>query len=174
MICIDLETTGISPIKNCMVSLGAVDYESDDSFYGECQIYLDSEIEPIALEINGFTEEQIRDCSKRMPFQLYADFVKWAEGKENVLAGHNVGHFDILFLEQIHQAYFSQHKFPFSHRTIDIHSVGYALFYESLKLDQLGEKLGLGSEPKPHNALIGARFGKAVLKELIEQIQERL
>lgn len=169
MIVIDAETTGIHPVRNCIVSLGAVNYDTDDTFYGECRIYDDTEVHPIALQVNGFTEEQIRDTSKPAAHELYWQFLEWAKpfGERNLLAGHNVGHFDILFLEQLHTYLPDDVKFPFQYRTVDTHSIAFAKFKQSLKLDEIAVKIGIGEEPKPHNALTGAIFGKKVLQALL-------
>ena len=178
LIVLDIETTGISPIKNCMVSLGAVDFDSEREFYQECHIYDDSEVTPIALEINGFNESQIRDQIKSPAHEAYFDFQEWAaklnsdQNQKIILAGHNIGHFDILFLEELAK-YFHNHKFPFSYRTIDTHTLGYAVFGESLTLDGIGAKFGIEKEPKPHNALTGAKYCKKVLSLLVDKVKNK-
>jgi DNA polymerase III epsilon subunit-like protein len=158
MIILDIETSGISPYKNGMLSLGAVDFNTKEEFYGECKLTEGREITPIALEINGFTVEQVNDPNKQSDVELYLAFCLWAQKREPLLAGHNIGHFDILFLEEIHTRLpFEGEKFPFPYRTIDLHSVFYALYKESLSHDKICDRLGLPCEPKPHNALGGAK-----------------
>src|SRR6266446_1769812 len=134
MIVLDIETTGIDSRKNCMVSLGAVDYESGKELYEECRIWSESEVEPIALQINGFTPTQIRDESKASPEDVYLNFYNWCEINklQTLLGGHNIGHLDILFLEEIHRRYFPQMKWVFGYRTIDLHTLAYKKFNESL------------------------------------------
>jgi hypothetical protein len=67
MIIVDIETTGIDPIKNSMVSIGAVDYNTGEEFYRECRVFDGTEIDPYALKINGLTVEQCNDKSKEIP-----------------------------------------------------------------------------------------------------------
>jgi DNA polymerase III epsilon subunit-like protein len=158
MIVLDIETTGIDPRKHCMLSLGAVDYESGETFYGECCIFGNAKVDQRALEINGFTLEEIRPGEKQCDFQLYISFLAWVDQFPNkLLAGHNVGHFDILFLEQIHNQKINEGTpWPFVYRTVDLHTVAFLKFGESLSHEKICERLGIPPEPKPHNALRGA------------------
>ena len=157
MIIVDVETTGIDPHKNSLLSIGAVDYEKGDEFYVECHAFPNSEIDPISLEINGYTREQCLDMTKPSPVEAYKKFLWWSTDNRLVmLAGQQVGSFDAKFLQYVHElAGFG--KWPFGYRTIDLHSVAYAKFGESLNLDGILARLGLEAEPKPHNALTGAR-----------------
>lgn len=165
MIFIDLETTGTDPRRNCMLSLGAIDHDTGEEFYGECSVYPDSYLDPAALAINGFTLEEIQNPEKQLPEGLYLQFRDWAihQGqRELILAGHNVGHFDILFLEVLHgQLPLSfggaLGKFPFSYRTVDLHTLAFAILGKSLSHENICRELGLPVEPKPHHALEGAR-----------------
>lgn len=169
MIVLDIETTGTDPKRHCMVSLGAVDYDTGMEFYSECRIYYDSKIDPIALQINGFTEEQIRDPRKRHPHGLYQDFLTWAmQFPDKLIAGHNVGHFDILFLEEIHNCFVAPNTWPFGYRTLDLHSVAFAVLKKSLNHEGICDALGLPREPKPHNALNSARSERDAFKLLLK------
>lgn len=170
MIITDIETSGVSATKNGMLSLGAVDYFSGETFYGECRLTEGREITPIALEINGFTEEQVRDPQKQSDMDLLLRFSMWAKPRNTkILAGHNIGHFDILFLEEVFErvAPTFKGKFPFSYKTVDLHSLAYARFGESLTHEQICVRLGLASEPKPHNALQGALSERVAFQMLL-------
>jgi len=168
MIIVDIETCGIDPRTNCMLSLGAVDYDTGRDFYGECSTYPDTLIDPVAMEICGFDIKDVQPGKKQLAHALYASFVRWARGScaDNVLAGHNVGHFDILFLEHYHMASIGLGKFPFSYRTVDLHSIAFAVFGKSMKHSDICLALGLPAEPKPHNALSGARSERDAFREL--------
>lgn len=155
MIILDIETTGTVVGTHQIVSLGAVCYKTKETFYGECSIAPDDKISSKALEINGFTEKQVRDQSKQTPLSLYQSFAKWAEGRSNLLAGQNVGHFDILFLEKIHRDNLET-KFPFKYNTVDLHSVVFGLIRKSLSLEEICTEFNIEPETKPHNALNGA------------------
>lgn len=175
MIILDIETTGLDPKRHCMLSLGAVDYDSGEEFYGECRIYQNSEIDMKALEINGFKKEHIwsmENPEKREAHFLYWDFAQWAS-KHNppgkiLLAGHNIGHFDILFLEHYHQR-FEPEPWIFGYRTLDLHSVAFTVLGRSLSHAGICEALGLPTEPKPHHALHGARSERDAFKRLFER-----
>ena len=177
MIILDIETTGLSPTKNAMISLGAVDFNSGKKFYCECQVGPNDEVNDGALAINGFTKDQITDYRKLKAVDLYVYFLEWAnQFEDRVIGGHNVGHFDILFLERYHQelneTLKNKIKWPFGYRTVDLHSIAYAVFGESLSHEKICEKLGLPVEEKPHNALTGAWSEAAALKTLLVYIKD--
>lgn len=212
MIILDIETTGLNAHKHCMVSLGAVDYATGNTFYSECCVYPESEIDDEALAINGFTREEIAPGAvsphpddpyvfflKPSAHELYSRFAHWAQGfpDHKVISGHNVAHLDLPFLEVLHERLQdqlcvncdgkgwvkgrgeciacrgegTQHRaypsFPFSYRTVDLHTLAFAAFGESLSSSAICEKLGIPPEPKPHNALRGARAEYACFKALL-------
>jgi len=161
----DVETTGLVPDENVIVSIGAKDYETGDEFYGECRIYDDSVVSDFALAVNGFTREQITDPSKPLPHELYLKFLSWATLYPNpIIAGQQVGSFDIKFLEALNRT--AKQKWIFGYRSIDLHSIAFAKYRESLSLDGVLTKVGLSPEVKPHNALTGAKLEAEALKRL--------
>lgn len=173
-IVLDLETSGLSPVRHSMLSLGAVDFATGKEFYGECRAYVNREVCRGALEVNGFTLDQIEDKKKPLPHELYLQFVEWVRQNqlEKTLAGHNIGSFDVGFLKQIHESYKEYYpaefgEWPFGHRFIDLHSVFFAKYGRSLKMDEILQTLGLPSEPKPHNALTGAKCERDAFKILL-------
>jgi DNA polymerase III epsilon subunit-like protein len=167
MIIVDVETTGIDEHKHSLLSIGAVDYEKGDEFYIECHAFPSAEIDPISLEINGYTREQCLDMSKPSPVEAYKQFLWWTTDNRNVLlAGQQVGSFDCKFLEFVHKLA-GLGKWPFGYRTIDIHSLAYRKFKKSMNLDGILTSLGLEPEPKPHNALTGARKEAEALRLLL-------
>jgi len=183
MIIVDIETTGLDPKRHCMLSLGAVDYNTGQEFYGECSIYHDSLVDLTAMDINGMNINQHMPIArgdftpglkqKRFAHELYWQFVQWATHHATesellvngmILAGHNIGHFDILFLEHYAKSFNS--PFPFSYRTVDLHSLAYFVFGKSMKHSEICTALGLPQEPKPHHALEGARSEYQAFKKL--------
>lgn len=175
MIVLDIETTGIDPNRHCMLSLGAVDMETGKTFYGECCIYPKCEVDPRALEINGFRSEDISPYSKKgkqWPHELYLSFLDWTTMfDDKLLAGHNIGHLDMPFLELIHAEKINNpdNPWPFGYRTVDLHSVAYTVLGESLSHEKICQRLGLVPEPKPHNALQGALSECAALQILLRK-----
>ena len=91
MIIVDVETSGVNPKMNSIVSIGAVDFlDSQNRFYGECRVWDGAEITEISSKINGFTVEQMRDPKKKSVEELIDEFFQWMEPLENkTLAGHN-------------------------------------------------------------------------------------
>jgi DNA polymerase-3 subunit epsilon len=172
MIILDIETTGLDPLKHCMVSLGAVDSVTGDEFYGECRVYPGRVIDPFALGVNGFTEAQCLDETKDLPHALYMRFLQWAvidTKRDPLIGGQQVGSFDIPFLKAIasDRDQGIVPTWPFGHRSVDLHSVAYAKLGKSLSLDGILQAVGLAPEPKPHNALTGARLERDAFKLLL-------
>jgi len=172
MIILDIETSGTDPRRHCMLSLGAVDYDTGEEFYGECSVYVDSEIDPVAMEINGFKQEDMQPGKKQTAHGLFHKFHFWAQQFPNkLLAGHNIGHLDILFLEHLDSLYTQYHlPWSFGYRTLDLHSVAYTVLGKSLSHENICKELGLPVEPKPHNALNGARSECAAFRELFKRM----
>jgi len=165
-IVVDVETTGLNEHKDQIVSIGAVCSKTGDEFYGECRIYKWNRITETALKINGFTEEQCRDPLKQTPLELYYKFRSWCEGRSKVLAGHNLGSFDVQFLKMLeYRSKFN--KWPFKYSYVDLYSVAFVKFKESLSHKKICIKLGLEPEPTPHNALEGARSEMRCLNLLL-------
>lgn len=170
MIVIDLETSGIDPTQHGILSLGAVDYDTGETFYGECRLGSHQTFTEEALRINGFTVEQIADRTKQSSVQLYQKFLKWCEGRKKLLGGHNVGSFDLQFLLKVHSKQRKIKSFPFHYRTIDLHSIAYCKYKESLSLSKICQYLGIEPEPKIHNALTGASKTCECLTLLMNEI----
>ena len=190
MIVVDVETTGLIPEKHSIVSIGAIDFKNPlNQFYEECQTRENSEISQEALNVNGFTIEQIQDTRKKTLSEVMKAFLEWADSCEyKILGGHNTW-FDVSFLK--HSAELSGIKWLFNQRIIDLHSLAFTEHLKrnispplkpdrtsSLSMDSVLKLVGLPPEPKPHNALIGAKMdaeafsrlilGKRLLKEFDE------
>lgn len=169
MIILDLETSGLDPQIHGMLSLGAVDFETGDEFYGECRLGANQRYSLEALKINGFDGENIYDSTKQTQVELYQKFVKWASGRSTLVGGHNVGSFDVQFLKKVHSKQKKITKFPFQFRYVDLHSVAYQRFGESLSMSQICGNLGINPEPTPHNALTGAKKEYECFKILLDK-----
>ncbi len=186
MIIVDVETTGLNPKKHSIVSIGAIDFaNSKNQFYQECRIWDDAEISKEALEINGFSEEEIKSPDKKSLEEVIKDFLKWIMNiEERTLAGENPS-FDRDFLKDSMERY--NIDWQLGHRTIDLHSLCYSHYLKhclipplkdkrtNLNTDTILKYTGLPAEPKPHKSLTGAKmeaeafsrliFGKSLLKE---------
>ena len=193
MIIVDIETTGVYPEKHAILSIGAVEFEHpENQFYEECRIWEGAEVMQegedgmrYALDVNGFTEENIRDQKKKSQKKIMEDFSAWIQTcKEHTFAGENPS-FDRDFLRETAKR--ENISWPLGRRTIDLHSVGYTHMLKrgatpptknkrtDLNLDKILVYVGLPEEPKPHHALTGAKceaeafsrvlFAKNLLKE---------
>tara|TARA_R110001606_G_scaffold398569_1_gene577938 strand:+ start:1956 stop:2552 length:597 start_codon:yes stop_codon:yes gene_type:complete len=178
MIVLDIETTGLNPLKHSIVEIGALDFSNpENQFYQKCQIWEGAEIDPFALKINGYSESQCQDLNKASLEQILINFIDWLdEIEDRTIAGHNVD-FDISFLKASIKRYNIDYNFGF--RKVDQHSLIYAHHLKfnkkpSLKnhLSNLGgdkimEYVGLPTEPKPHSGINGAKFEAEAMSRLI-------
>ncbi|MCR4311250.1 MAG: 3'-5' exonuclease [Candidatus Taylorbacteria bacterium] len=167
MIVVDVEASGVSPEKNSLVSVGAVDFRNPTRrFYAECRVFEGAHIEKEALAVNGFSESEINDPNKKTDREVVVEFLAWLEqATEKTIAGHNPS-FDRDFLEATAHRYHID--WPLAHRTVDLHSICYFHMKErgveppllhqhsALNLDAILHYVGIPAEPKPHNALTGA------------------
>ncbi|MEM3431284.1 MAG: 3'-5' exonuclease [Candidatus Micrarchaeia archaeon] len=186
MLIVDLETTGVNPKKNSIVSIGAIDFlHPERTFYEECRPWNGAEIDDDALAVNGFTKEQILDEDRKTLYEAMNNFLKWVSESENqTLGGHNFG-FDWAFLKETAEIYnlsWKPHR-----RIVDLHSVCYTHHLKrgiipplkdnrtDLSFNKVLNYVGLPDEPVPHNALFGAKaaaeafsrllYGKSLLDE---------
>lgn len=189
MIVVDTETSGLDPRECGIVSLGAVDFFSPErEFYQECRLDQEDKIfEGIpgtslrsASEINGFSEEEMRDVRKQSQKQLLEDFFRWCEScKEMILAGENIGHFDLKFIEIRSIKY--NLKMPFGHRSEDLHSIAQKTYYDlhgrflvdgkgksGMSLGRCLEFCGLRDEREIHNALEDAKLEAECFSRLLK------
>lgn len=179
MIIIDVEASGTEAHKHSIVSLGALDFANPTNrFYEECRIWDGAHIMDGALEVNGFTKEQITDPNKQSEADLVHTFLHWSEGvEERTFAGQNVS-FDRDFVR--YAAERAGHtEWPFAYRTVDTHTLCYmhmisrglrppiAHRRSALDLDAVLNYCGIPEEPTPHNALTGALSHAEVVSRLL-------
>lgn len=187
MIVLDIETTGLDPEENGIVSIGALDINNpDDYFYEECRIREGERIDPNALEVNGFSVEECRDKNRQSTRELLQHFEAWISTRTiKMIGGLHVASFDVPFLNK--KASQVGLRMRLHKRSIDLHSIAYAKMHTLGKVvpmtdgwsvmdtDFIHPFCGLPKEPKPHNGLNGAKWeaesiyrlvhGKSLLKE---------
>ena len=188
MIIVDVETTGLNPQKHSIVSIGGIEFHnSKNQLYQECRIWEGAEIDREALVINGFTEESVKNINKQTLEETIKQFATWAQTKTGIIAGANP-EFDREFLK----ASFKRYNIPWNYNviTLDIRAIWYAHSLKSkhplkmrngkiiVNFDAVLAYVGLPSEPKPHNALTGAKleaeafsrliYGRQLLPEYVE------
>lgn len=169
MIVIDIEASGTEYHKHSIVSLGAIDFSNPSrQFYDECRIWDGARIMEGSLQVNGFTEAEITDSTKKSEEELIRAFMAWTrDSDDRTLAGQNVS-FDRDFVkaacERAHLDY------DLAYRTIDTHTLAWMHMVKrnlvppvdpahkrsALDLDAVLNYVGIPNEPTPHNALTGA------------------
>lgn len=181
MIVVDVEASGVDYHKNSIVSVGAVDFSNPENrFYVECRVWDGAHINDEALDINGFTKEEITDSRKKSEGDAVHEFIAWALTlPERTLAGQNVS-FDRDFLRAAAERA-GHTDWPFAHRTVDTHSLCYMHMVKrgltppvdplhkrsALNLDAVLNYCGIPMEPKPHNALTGALSHAEVISRML-------
>ncbi len=178
MIVVDVEASGTNYEKHSIVSVGALDFEHPENrLYLECRVWDGAHISDEALEVNGYTREEITDSNKMTEGELIRNFLDWAEKiQERTLAGQNVS-FDRDFLK--HAAERENLAWDFAYRTIDTHTLAYMhhiqhgvpvpsdKHHSALNLDRVLNYVGIPDEPEPHNALTGALSHAEVISRLL-------
>ncbi len=180
MLIVDVETSGLHPEKCSILSIGALDLENPTRrFYGECRIWDGAHISEESLTINGFTEEQAKDVSKKSEAELVTEFLEWSQHLSNrTITGQNPS-FDRDFLQSAAER--AKLSWDLAHRTIDTHTLAYMHIVKrgekapvdtqhrrsNLDLDAILNYCGIPSEPMPHNALTGALSHAEVTSRLL-------
>lgn len=181
MLVLDLEMSGLEPEQHSIVSLGAVDFsEPSRQLYEECRIWDGAKVEDEALAVNGFTREQITDPAKQSEADLVHKLIAFAAGMpDTTFAGQNV-FMDMFFLRAAAKRA-GHTSWDFAHRIIDIHSLCWEHMvkrgvapplnpdkrHSALNLEAVSRYCGLIEEPKPHNALTGAKYSAEVISRLL-------
>jgi DNA polymerase III epsilon subunit-like protein len=174
MIVADIETTGMSPKRNSIVSIGAVEFENPkNTFYGECRVEDGLPMDPVSFQINGFTLKQVTDRGKPEGKVLLKQFSAWVEKtEERTLAGDNIW-FDTGFLKEKMRK--SGIKWPFKGEPVELHEVSPISEGMPWSLDIMLRIVGIPERKGAHNALEDAMltaeaisriaFGKGLLKK---------
>lgn len=178
MLIIDVEASGIDYKKHSIVSIGAFEFENPSNrIYLECKIWDGAHIMDGALEVNGFTEEEITDKNKPTEAEVIRDFLAWSETvKERTLVAQNVSFDRDMLRAAVERAHL---EWPLKYRTIDTHTLCYMHMIKrevsiptengksALNLDAVLNYTGIPNEPQPHNALTGALSHGEVTSRLL-------
>ncbi len=180
MIVLDVETTGLNPQKNAIVSIAAMDFSNPKNFfYEECRIWEGAEITQEALNVNGFTHEQVVHSNKKSQSEILTALFEWmAPVSDQTIAGQNV-HFDLGFLN----ASLEREKLAnrVGKRIVDMHSLAYThclrhnkeipLQYQrsNLNTTAIFKLVGLPSQPSPHHALTDVKMTAEAISRLVFQ-----
>ncbi len=178
MIIVDIEASGTDIVKHSILSIGALDFDNPkNQFYEECRIFEGAHVMKEALEVNGFTENEIKDPKKQTDGELVKHFIAWSlTCKERTCAGQNPS-FDRDFIQRA--AIRNHIDWPFAYRTIDLHSLCFMHMIKSeivppvinnrtdLNSDRIMEYVGLPKESKPHKALNCTKTAAEAISRLL-------
>ncbi len=181
MLVVDVEASGVDYQKCSIISVGAIDLmHPERQLYGECRIWDGAHIEAGASAVHGLSDAELTDPHKQSEADLVHSFLTFALSLEDrTLAGQNVS-FDRDFLKAAAER--ARHtEWPFAHRTIDTHTLCYMHMvkrglvppmdpvkkHSALNLDAVMIYCGIPEEPKPHNALTGAKSHAEVISRLL-------
>ena len=180
MLVLDIEASGTEYHTHSIVSIGAVDFRNPENrFYEECRIWEGAHIMEGALKVNGFTEAEITDPTKKSEAEVMTEFLEWSQHmNDRTLTGQNVS-FDRDFARAAAQR--AGLSWNLAYRTIDTHSLCWMHIIRSgknppvdpqhrrssLDLDAVLRYSGIPEEPQPHNALTGALSHAEVTARLL-------
>jgi DNA polymerase-3 subunit epsilon len=178
---IDCETSGLSPERHALLSIGAVTV-SGREFYREVLFDETKEIDPEAMKVNGLD----LTCSSSddvWPEQAVRELIDWL-GEEHagrwIYGGRNPA-FDWGFLTMVAEpsGLMKALVSRISRRAIDQHSLAYWWALQrgidmtagEFGTDTIYRALGFEPEPRPHTAIQGARLEMAVFRALAAAIE---
>lgn len=180
MLILDIEASGTNYDKHSIVSIGAVDFDNPDRrFYGECKMWEGAHIMDGALDVNGFTEAEITDPSKKTEAELVTEFLEWTqEIADRTIVGQNPS-FDRDFTRVAAER--AGLSWDLAYRTLDTHTMCWMHIIKNggtppidaqhrrsaLDLDAILNYCGIPGEPQPHNALTGALCHAEVTARLL-------
>ncbi len=181
MLIVDVEGSGLDYEKCSIVSVGALDLAHPlQQFYEECRIWDGAHIESGATAVHGMSDESITDVKKQSEEDLVHAFIAFASGiDDTTFGGQNIS-FDRDFLKAAAKRA-GHTNWPFAHRTIDTHTLAWMHMikrgvtppvdavkkHSALNLDLVLNYCGIPEEPKPHNALTGAKCHAEVISRLL-------
>lgn len=174
---VDLETAGLDARKHSILQIGAVWLTGGEGeFSMDCRRAEGTLIDTRALEVNGITPERADDPALPDEGTAVQRFLAWLGPLPCLLAGLNPS-FDRAFLQeaQYRKTFPAQTVRRFPHRVLDLHSlaVTYALAKgdpvpsRGYYTDEIYAVLDLPPEPRPHQALTGARREAEALRILM-------
>ena len=178
---IDLETTGLDPLSNGIIQIGAL-YE-DEVLDLRIQPFPDDVITDEALELHGLTKEDLKQYMP--PEKAKRVFTDWLDSKVNkydrndklYFIGYNSHSFDSPFLRQWFlkngDKYYGSY---FWHPSIDIMlltayiAIGQRQKLENFKLVTVAKSLGYDiKEDELHDAVYDAKLTKYIFEILYNE-----
>lgn len=163
---IDVETTGLDPVKHSCIEIGAVRLDKDLNALNEWSSLLSpwegSEFLKEALAVHKISVQEIMES--RPLDEVIKEFDKWirSEGPTPILSGWNVW-FDVAFLRDLYKR--ANISWPFSHHYLDVQSLMF--FFSGIQELPLNEAVQRWiGEKQTHRALDDAKHTAQILRLL--------
>lgn len=181
MIVLDIETSGLSPQKNGIWQIGALDISNpENTFLEESNIDNEDELSPDALKVIGKKENDLRNSKKQSQKELIKRFFFWTQNIKIKNPICQNPQFDLSFLQNKADKY--SLEMPIPHRAFDLHSIASFKHYQikkefpikenksAMNLSKILELCGINDERiqlinkeiikqgKPHSALKDAKL----------------
>ena len=160
-ICLDIETTGLSPEDDHIIEVAIVHFDHE-KILSEWSSLIKPPV-PIpefVTRLTGITDEMVKDAPK---LEDLADTIREKVGTEPIM-GHFI-FFDLNFLDA--------KKIPFQNQQLDTCQLTQVLLHNeaSYSLEVLTEKLGI-SQPDAHRALADCKANIELFWQLSSHIKE--
>lgn len=179
---IDVETGGLNPQIDALMSIGLVSLRSGRELYLELFSPPGLRIQEEALKVNGFAPDAngFWDMNTQIPEVLaFPQVQAFFDDEPRLLAGQNPT-FDLGFLRSFWKRN-SDTPDHFGHRTFDLHTLGVEWILKwgkhipskngriQVNLDDILEVCGLSRPEGTHNALTDARMTAEAIIFLLSQ-----
>jgi len=163
IVVVDLETSGLDPLRHGILEIGAHRLADGNEFSCAVRLADAMEYDPGVFRINGITEAEARSEDRMSEAAALSEFFLWlGEGHRDTIAGSNPK-FDHDFLKVV-AGKEGFGKWPFGRHLFDLQTAAVTYLIatgtevpNSLSADSIYRALGLPEEPKPHKALRGAQ-----------------
>lgn len=179
IIVIDTETGGLCGQTDALLSIGAVDAETNRIFYSRCRA--NGIVSPAAIKINGLKDYD--SPALKSEGEMVKDFFRWLKSFEQprIIAGCNP-QFDIEFINAAARRNCLTDKL--SHRALCIQSLALSFHlvgkivlpikdgHPSASLDSILASIGLKREGKYHSALEDAQLTLKAILYLLGRLNE--
>ena len=164
---IDIETTGLSPLWDQIIELGAIRYRNGEpSAEYNTLLHIDDELDPFIVSLTGITDDMLSNAPKindKIP--EFIDFIG-----SDIVIGHNVG-FDINFIYDASLRYAGK---PFSNDHINTVRFANKLLPDlpSKSLASICDKFGI-STAGAHRAVEDCKLTNEIYRRFVSMIDDR-